>query len=66
MEEDENVTREDIELFKKNAILHHSIIEVRKRAHHQAEIRQSPERYHSIGSKIAQNMRASMKVSSIK
>ena len=32
LEEDENVTREDIEIFKKNAILHHSILEVRKRA----------------------------------
>lgn len=39
LEEDENVTREDIEAFKKNALVHQSIIEVRKRAHHQAEIR---------------------------
>jgi hypothetical protein len=57
LEEDENVTREDIETFKKNAILHQSILEVRKRAQHQAEIRQSPERYRSFHSKIGQNIK---------
>mgnify|MGYP001806423948 CR=1 FL=1 len=39
LEDDEHVTREDIEAFKKNAIVTQSIIEVRKRAQHQAEIR---------------------------
>ena len=32
LEEDENVTREDIEAFKKKALIHQSLIEVRKRA----------------------------------
>ena len=32
LEEDENVTREDLENFKKNALVHKSILEVRKRA----------------------------------
>jgi len=32
LEEDENVTREDLENFKKNALVHKSILEVRRRA----------------------------------
>jgi hypothetical protein len=32
LEEDDNVTREDIENFKKNALIHKSIMEVRRRA----------------------------------
>lgn len=32
LEEDENVTREDLENFKKNALIHKSVLEVRRRA----------------------------------
>lgn len=52
LEEDDNVTREDIENFKKNALIHKSIIEVRRRAQVMQEIRSSPERYHHVQSKI--------------
>jgi hypothetical protein len=45
LEEDENVTREDLENFKKNALVHKSILEVRRRAQALQDIRSSPERY---------------------
>lgn len=32
LEEDENVTREDLENFKKNALVHKSVLDVRRRA----------------------------------
>ena len=32
LEEDDNVTREDLEAFKKNALIHKSVLEVRRRA----------------------------------
>jgi hypothetical protein len=32
LEEDDNVTREEIENFKKNALIHKSVLEVRRRA----------------------------------
>lgn len=32
LEEDENVTKEDLEAFKKNALVHRSVLEVRRRA----------------------------------
>lgn len=45
LEEDENVTREDLENFKKNALVHKSILEVRRRAQALQDIRSSPDRY---------------------
>ncbi len=48
MEEDENVTKEDIENFKKNALVHKSVLEVRKRAQQLQEMRGSPQRYHHV------------------
>jgi hypothetical protein len=39
LEEDENVTREDLENFKKNALVHKSILEVRRRAQALQDIR---------------------------
>lgn len=56
LEEDENVTKEDLENFKKNALVHKSVLEVRKRAQQLQELRSSPERYHKVDSKIAQNI----------
>jgi hypothetical protein len=53
MEEDENLTAEDIETFKKNALIHRSILDVRKRAQIQQQIRRSPERYSHVKSKVA-------------
>jgi hypothetical protein len=32
LEEDDNVTREEIENFKRNALIHKSVLEVRRRA----------------------------------
>jgi len=32
LEEDDNVTREELETFKKNALIHKSVLEVRRRA----------------------------------
>lgn len=56
LEEDENVTREDIENFKKNALVHKSILEIRRRAQELHEVRSSPERYRKVPSKIQQNI----------
>lgn len=64
LEEDDNVTREDLEAFKKNALIHKSVLEVRRRAQAMQEVRRSPERYRQVESKIGQNIRTSMKVSS--
>jgi hypothetical protein len=52
LEEDENVTKEDINAFKKNALIHKSVLEVRRRAQEMHDIRSSPERYHAVPSKI--------------
>lgn len=53
LEEDENVTKEDLENFKKNALVHKSVLEVRRRAQQMRDIRSSPERYYHVDSKIA-------------
>ena len=66
LEEDENLTKEEIEIFKKNAIVHQSLIEVRRRAREQEEKRKSPERYRSVNSKVSKNVRTSMMISSQK
>ena len=45
MEEDDNITLEDIENFKKNALIHRSVLDVRKRALEMQHNRGSPQRY---------------------
>ena len=42
LEEDDHVTKEDIENFKKNALIHKSVLEVRRRAQEMQQIRGSP------------------------
>ena len=42
MEEDDNITLEDIENFKKNALIHRSVLDVRKRALEMQHNRGSP------------------------
>lgn len=66
LEEDENVTKEDLENFKKNALVHKSVLEVRRRAQALQEIRSSPTRYNKVDSKIAQNIQTQNRVSSTK
>lgn len=66
LEEDENVTREDIENFKKNALVHKSILEIRRRAQELQDVRSSPERYKKVPSKIQQNIQTQIRVSSNK
>lgn len=66
LEEDENVTREDLENFKKNALVHKSILEVRRRAQALQDIRASPDRYRKAQSKVGQNISTQVKVQSTK
>lgn len=66
LEEDENVTKEDLENFKKNALVHKSVLEVRRRAQQMRDIRSSPERYCHVDSKIAQNIQTQARVSNTK
>lgn len=56
LEEDDNVTQEQIEDFKRVAIIQRSIEEVRKRAKDLQDIRRSPTRYNNVQSKVMQHV----------
>ncbi len=42
LEEDDSVTKEEIDKFKKNALIHRSVLEVRRRAQEMKDLRCSP------------------------
>lgn len=63
--EEKEASPEDIEKFKKNALLQKSMDEIKRRADEMHEIRGSPKRYRQVKSKVARNLKVATKNASI-